>query len=144
MQYFFDTSATVKIYHQEEGSEIVLPVYLEDNTIIISEVSKVEFLSTIYKKFRNNEISLKALEALRERFLADSSDKFIVIPIVSSIIDSALDLYEKYGNSNHLFSLDAVQIAAFTAVSDIDTIFACADKRLTSFVKNLAYPVLEI
>lgn len=68
MQYFFDPSATVKVYHQEEGSEIVLPIYSENKTIIISELSKVEFLSTIYKKFRNNEINLKALEALRRLY----------------------------------------------------------------------------
>lgn len=144
MQYFFDTSAVVKIYHEEKGSHSVLPLYAGKESIILSELSKVEFLSTIYKKFRANEINLKTLEALRLRFLADASDKFTVIPVLSPIIDAAMELYEKYGKSNHLFSLDALQIATFTAVSDNDTVFVCADKRLTSFVKSLEFSVLEL
>lgn len=53
MDYFFDTSAIVKIYHQEDGSETVLPLYKGNESIIISELSKVEF----YQRFiRNSEI----------------------------------------------------------------------------------------
>lgn len=144
MQYFFDTSAIVKIYHQEEGSDIVLPFYQAKDAIIISELGKVEFLSTIHKKFRNNEINLETIEALTEKFLADASTQFIVIPIVSSIIDTALNLIEKYGKSNHLFSLDAMQVAAFSLVSESDTAFVCADKRLTSLVNSLGYNVLDL
>lgn len=144
MEYFFDTSAIVKIYHQEVGSEVILPLYKGNDAIIISELGKVEFLSTIYKKFRNNEISLKTVDALRSRFFADSFDRFIVIPIVSSIVNAALDLIEKHGKSNHLFSLDAMQVAIFSAISDNNTTFVCADKRLTSFIKKLGYSTLEL
>ena len=31
-----------------------------------------------------------------------------------------------------------------TSASDNDTVFVCADKRLTSFVKSLQYSILEI
>lgn len=145
MQYFFDTSAIVKIYHEEDGSEIVLPLYNEnDNSIMISEVSKVEFLSTIHKKFRNKEIDLETVEALKNRFLFDSSNKFIVIPIVSSIVSTALDLIISHGKSNSLFSLDALQAATLSITSDNTAIFVCADKKLTSFVKNLGYEILEL
>jgi uncharacterized protein with PIN domain len=47
MEYFFDTSAIVKIYHEEEGSKAVLPIYSGNDSILISELSKVEFLSTV-------------------------------------------------------------------------------------------------
>ena len=53
MQYFFDTSAVVKIYHQETGSDRILPLYRSGDTIMISELSKVEFLSTVHKKLKN-------------------------------------------------------------------------------------------
>ncbi|MEP9412066.1 MAG: type II toxin-antitoxin system VapC family toxin [Candidatus Brocadia sp.] len=144
MEYFFDTSAIVKIYHQEVGSDVILPLYKGNDSIIISELSKVEFLSTIYKKFRNNEINLETVDALRSGFSADSFDRFIVIPIVSSIVNAALDLIEKYGQSNHLFSLDAMQVALYLAISGNNTTFVCADRRLTSFVKKLGYSALEL
>jgi PIN domain nuclease of toxin-antitoxin system len=41
MQYFFDTSAVVKLYHQEMGSDRVLPLYRDGEAIVISEISKL-------------------------------------------------------------------------------------------------------
>lgn len=76
MEYFFDTSAIVKIYHEEEGSKAVLPIYS--------------------------------------------------------------------GKSNHLFSLDALQIATLSVVSDNDTTFVCADKRLISLVNSFGYKSLSL
>lgn len=70
----------MKIYHEEEGSKAVLPIYSGNDSILISELSKVEFLSTVHKKLRSNEINTETLEALRARFLADTLDRFIVIP----------------------------------------------------------------
>ncbi|MEW6109979.1 MAG: hypothetical protein AB1632_12545 [Nitrospirota bacterium] len=66
------------------------------------------------------------------------------IPIVSSIVDSAIDLIDKYGKSNHIFSLDAMQIAAFSVITDDNTTFVCADRRLTALVKSLGYSALEL
>lgn len=144
MQFYLDTSAIVKIYHQEEGSEVVLPIYKSNDVIVISELCKVEFLSTTHKKFRNNEIDAKTLAALKEKFIADSFGRFTVIPPVSSIIDTAIDLIDKHGKSNHVFSLDAMQIAALSVISDDNTTFVCADKRLIFLVKNLGYSTLEL
>jgi len=38
MDYFFDTSAIVKIYHQEDGSEAILPFYKSQIIILPSYV----------------------------------------------------------------------------------------------------------
>jgi len=61
MEYFFDTSAIVKLYHKEVGSDHVLSLYYGGATIIVSELSKVEFLSTIHKKLRTAEITGETL-----------------------------------------------------------------------------------
>jgi uncharacterized protein with PIN domain len=79
MEYFFDTSAIVKIYHEEEGSKAVLPIYSGNDSILISELSKVEFLSTVHKKLRSNEINTETLEALRARFLADTLEMGLLL-----------------------------------------------------------------
>lgn len=143
MQYFFDTSAVVKLYHQEAGSELVLPLYTAEQNIVVSELSKVEFLSTVHKKYRTNEISLAALEALKNRFMVDAHERFTVIPIVSPVIDKALEIIESYAGETHLFALDSIQVATYLVASDNDTIFVCADKRLTAFVKKLGYGTLD-
>jgi predicted nucleic acid-binding protein len=144
MQYFFDTSALVKIYHQEMGSDRILPLYQGDETIVISELSKVEFVSTIHKKLRTGEITRDTLDAVKNRFLADCSSRFVVIHVASFIVDAALDFMNTHGRTNHLFSLDALQIATLSIISEKDTTFICADKRLTALVKTIGTPVLEL
>jgi predicted nucleic acid-binding protein len=144
MQYFFDTSAVVKIYHQEMGSDRILPLYRDGETIVISELSKVEFLSTIHKKLRTGEITVATLEAVRDRFFADCAARFVVVHVASFIVDAAMDLLGAHGRTNHLFSLDALQIAMLSVVAEKDITFVCADKRLTTLVKTMGFPVLEV
>jgi uncharacterized protein len=144
MQYFFDTSALVKIYHKETGSDRILPLYQGDETIVISELSKAEFVSTIHKKLRMGEITADTLDAVKNRFLADCSGRFVVIHVASFIVDAALDIMNAHGRANHLFSLDALQMATLSIISEKDTIFVCADKRLTALVKTIGTPVLEL
>ena len=57
MQYFFDTSAAVKLYHQETGSDRVFPLYRDGEAIVISEFSKVEFLIYCSQKVQNRRYS---------------------------------------------------------------------------------------
>ena len=56
--YFFDTSALVKRYHREVGTEIVDAAFDDkDATRIISDLSVIEFYSAFAKKVRTGEIT---------------------------------------------------------------------------------------
>jgi uncharacterized protein with PIN domain len=142
-QYFFDTSALVKLYHEESGDIIVLPIYYGENEIFISELSKIEFISAMHKKFRNKEINTRILGITIDRFISDFDDRFHVIPLASSLVDIAFDLIMEYGRVKHLIALDAVQIASFIAIADDDTIFASADDRVNNLVRQMSFTVLE-
>lgn len=52
MRIFLATSAIFKLYHQETGTEELESVFLNSKItqIYLSEISKVEFASTIWKK----------------------------------------------------------------------------------------------
>ena len=104
-QYFFDTSALVKLYHEESGDIIVLPIYYGENEIFISELSRIEFISATHKKFRNKEINTRILRITIDRFISDFNDRFHIIPLVSSLVDIAFDLITEYGRSKHLITL---------------------------------------
>jgi uncharacterized protein len=144
MQYFFDTSALVKIYHEEMGSERLLPLYRGGEVIVISELSKVELLSTVHKKLRTGEITGEALDAVKDRFLADCADRFTVIHVASVIVDTASDIINLHGRTSHLFALDALQIATLSMLAERDVTFVCADKRLTTLVRKMGTSVLEL
>ena len=47
MTYYLDTSALVKIYHTEPGSATVQSIYRGTDEILISELGKIEYLSTV-------------------------------------------------------------------------------------------------
>jgi len=68
VKYFLDTSALVKIYHKETGTKRVLNIYKSRSNITISELSEMEFISTIHRKFRDGEIDEKTLNILSEKF----------------------------------------------------------------------------
>lgn len=53
MNLFFDTSALVKFFHTEEGTDKVTElINSEENEIWISEVAGLEFLSAILRRLR--------------------------------------------------------------------------------------------
>jgi predicted nucleic acid-binding protein len=143
MRYFLDTSALVKIYHREPGSDAVLSIYNSGNVIFISELSRLEFASTIYRKFRNKEIDENTLRILEDKFLSDIYNRFRIIPLASSLIDVALDFITEHGRSKHLFTLDAIQLAFFSLMAD-DGIFVCGDIRLNSLAKQVHFNILEV
>ena len=52
MKIFLDTSSLFKLYHQEEGTEELETIFTKVKIThnFLSEISKVEFTSTIWKK----------------------------------------------------------------------------------------------
>lgn len=143
MTYFFDTSALVKIYHREQGTKIVSEIYDQEKYLIISELTRVEFLTTLYKKYRNKEISREALQITEEDFLSDLQSKLIVVKMISTIIDSAINLIQSVGLKSHIYTLDAIQLVSFLEVAQSNTIFVCTDRKLNKIVTELGYQIIE-
>ena len=52
MNLFFDTSALVKFFHEEEGTDIVTELILDrNNEVWISELGRLEFVSAVLGDF---------------------------------------------------------------------------------------------
>ena len=136
MNYFFDTSSLIKIYHIEEGSEKVLEIYKNKNIIIdISDLSKIELTSTIYRKYREKEINFGTLNAIRDRFQYDVENRYNILRYSSLISDEALSLIRKFANERSLKTLDSLQFAFFKIYCEKDDIFVCSDIKFVNTVK---------
>ncbi len=62
MKYFFDTSVLVKVFHEEPGSDQIGNITGDSsNEIWLLEIARLEFLSAVFRRFRNNELSEKDL-----------------------------------------------------------------------------------
>ena len=57
MIYYLDTPALVKMYHREAGFERMDAIYDGPDTIQLSELTRVEFVSAMARKLRGGNIN---------------------------------------------------------------------------------------
>lgn len=147
--YFFDTSALVKRYHQESGSDIVDKIFDEpDKTITILNLTIVEILNTFYRLFREHWISEIELEKLTNIFYSDLySSNIIVYSIFHEHIIKAERIIKK---SVHYKTINkrpgAVDILIASAVLDFDIItlkFVSTDEDLNYILKIEKIPIIN-
>jgi uncharacterized protein len=112
-RYFFDTSALVKIYHHEDGSDFCIERYKDRSVLIISELARVELLSAVYRKLRGKELSEIALKSVLQRFECDCEERYEVLHVASLVYDEACRLLSRYSGNYGLRTLDSLQLATF-------------------------------
>jgi len=143
MSFFIDTSSLVKIYHKEVNSHKVVDLYNSNETIYISELAKIEFVSTAYRKYRENEIIREALYLLMDKFQSDVEFRYQLLKFSSLVCDGALDLLHNIGTEYGLRTLDSIQLAFFLTYCEEDDIFVCSDKKFASIVQNKGYNIFS-
>lgn len=135
-RYFLDTSALVKIYHREDGSDFCLELYANHSQIVISELARVEFCSAVYRKQREKQLNTKALNAVLKMFKYDCDGRYEVLQVASLVYDEAYSLLSKYAATHGLRTLDSLQLATFLNFCEKDRdCFVCADKKLATVVE---------
>jgi len=128
MNVFIDTSTLFKLYQNESGSEIIYD-YLKNNeiqTIYLSDITKVEFHSIIWKKVRMKELDFDIAKIILDNFSSDSK-YYQFIKISEEVVTKSLKLLEKYYNLG-LRSLDSLQISSSIATSVTFDIIITSDK----------------
>lgn len=146
---FFDTSALVKYVHEEEGSERVVAL-IDDrhNTVCISALAQVEFVSAMHRKFREEVLTGRQLQQVLSGF-DEVVQAFQIEPLEWNVVDRAEGLIRTYGRERALRSLDALHLATFSLVADQDADwqFVVADDRLYDVAReeghSLIHPVQE-
>jgi len=80
--YFFDTSALVKRYHIEDGTDRIDQVFSEaDGPLIISNITIAEFTSAFARKKRDGAIDEKTLRYCLSSFSTDLLMDFWIIDL---------------------------------------------------------------
>ncbi len=135
-RYFLDTSALVKIYHRETGSDYCLELYANLSHIIISELARVELHSAVYRKQREKQLNVKALNAVLKMFRRDCEGRYEVLQVASLVYDEANRLLSQYATLYGLRTLDSLQLATFLNYCEkSQDCFVCADKKLSAVVE---------
>lgn len=119
MIYFFDTSALFKRNRTEAGSARV--IYLINNqrhTSWISELSRIEFYSTLFHLHRSLMISHDQPTQLSDEFDA-SLTRYRITPVSPDVLAEAENLLRSEGRRFPLRTLDSLHLATFRVVGNL-------------------------
>jgi predicted nucleic acid-binding protein len=143
--YYLDTSALVKLYVREPGTEQVLRLAsgTAQNQLAVLSLAQVEIRSALRRRERAGEIAATVVIQLLERFQRHLEAVFLKQVMTDATLDVACALVDKHG----LFALDAVQLAGYLALrtsSGSNTpIFVSADQQLLEAAESELVPVLN-
>lgn len=117
MYYYLDSSALLKRYIREGGSEYVNQIVsAPDNALFTAEITLAEVAAVIAAKHRApGGISDRLRENLLSKFLLDSEELLFLVAVERSSIDHAVQLSQRY----RLRGYDAVQLAVALSVQHL-------------------------
>jgi predicted nucleic acid-binding protein len=111
--YFVDSSALVKLYHAEAGSQFVADLFAQSaNAYFVSRLSVLEIQSAFVRRVLEREIDKQQFDIYRQGFLNDvASETIRVYRTPPHYLRTAERLLLRHGTSSRLRTLDALQLA---------------------------------
>ena len=136
MKVFLDTSSLIKLYHKENGTKELQSLFLESKIIqiFLSEITKVEFASTIWKKIRTKEVSLDNGILILNLFEEDLINYHFIM-IDGLLIEQARKLMLSYGIEG-LRTLDSIQLSTCVILKNEVDLFLTSDKLLNKLIER--------
>jgi len=107
--FYFDTSAIVKRYRKEVGSEVLDRIFeLEEYGFAASFWTILEFIVAFSARMKRKELFREAFNMVVSCFLKDVLDRFAITSVNDELIASATPLAVKHA----LPSADCIQLAS--------------------------------
>jgi uncharacterized protein len=132
---FCDTSALVKLYVREDGSDVMAEQVAACEIVAVSRIAWVEAVSAMARRAREQPADAAALGVARSRLSADWPD-YLKLELNQELAELAGD----YADTFALRAYDGVQLAsAQTLHRELpgDVRFACFDARLVKAARVL-------
>ena len=139
--YFLDTSALVKRYVPELGSNWIqsITVPAAGNFLAISQITWVEVCSAFSRRQREGSLSGDEVDQLMGDFRTDFDNQYEVLEVDRTLIETAGALVMQ----NPLRAYDSVQLASalrvqstLVSVPDTQLVFVSADNRLLNIAHS--------
>lgn len=144
MIVFFDTSAMVKFFHREEGTDVVVSIISDlTNEIWVSELARLEFICALHRRLRMNELNEDELNKSLDGFYTEYS-RFNAKKIGRAVLNEAEVLVKRLGKTLGLRSLDAIHLATFNLFNELEEMpFVAADDILLTAAKTIGAKVID-
>jgi uncharacterized protein len=138
MKLFFDTSALLKRYINESGSDSVENLFEKSKLIFVSSITHLECTSAFQRLLRSNTIDKDTCQRLSLNATLDFLF-FQTIDFHSNVKDTSLRIIEKYP----LKPLDTIQLASLTTVADQIDSFVVCDQQLKKYAIEEGFHVID-
>ena len=145
--YYLDTSAIMKRYIQETGSDIVRELFerlTDSETLITSYLLILEVNSTTARLLKARVITQRNHQRILDQLTQDISNYEVkVMPVQNELLDRAIGVVAEYS----LRSLDAIHFAAAVAnreeSSEQNFYMVSADQEIVTACESYGIPVLN-
>ncbi len=132
MKLFFDTSALIKCYIDEPGSDAALELFDKADGIYVSAIAEIEMQSTIRRLLAQKAISRPEYQTLTAEFESDFLF-FNTVELTEDVILTAKKIVDLY----QLKTLDSIQLSSvITLPEEIDAFIVCDQKLIKAGEKE--------
>lgn len=137
MKVFLDTSAFAKRYIAEQGSDKVLALCRQAESLVVSVICLPELISTLSRLVREKKLTKAAYRKLKREAMADLDDVDIC-QITSDVLASVVSLLEEHP----LRAMDALHVAC--ALNYGPDVFVSADHRQLSATRKAGLKIVDV
>ena len=143
--YYLETSALVKLYVRELGTERLLALgeRSAQNQLAILALAQVELRSAVRRRERSGEIASLVAAQLLVAFQRHVEGRLVMQSVNDVVLDIASVLVDRHA----LRAFDAVQLAGYVALRNSSgtnvPVFVCADKELLAAARQEGVPILD-
>ncbi len=138
--YYFDTSALVKRYHLEQGSERMDQLFADPTaTLLTANITLAELTSALDRKRQDGVLTQETLNYVLAAVSRDLHEDFWLIELDRAHVLRSQELILRH----HLRTLDALHLAVLLSLRDITPVLVCADQRLLEAAQREQVAVLN-
>lgn len=135
MILFCDTSALVKLYVAEEGSDLMRIEADAVQALAVSRLAWAEAMAALARRVRESPVDETAIQQARGR-LRGHWNQYLVVEASQVVVEQAGELAETFA----LRAYDAIQLASARLLMEqggVPVAFACFDSRLRKAARVL-------
>jgi len=126
---FFDSSAFVKRYIEETGSQDVETLYMAATELALSVVCIPEVISALNRRVRERDLSRRQYERAKDNMFEDAHDA-VIVNLTPDVISTCTTLLE----ASPVRAMDALHVAC--ALQWGAEMFVSADERQVAAAKK--------
>jgi uncharacterized protein len=140
--HYLDTSALVKLYVRESGTDVMLQLANSSSNLAVLDLTRVEFHAVVRRRQRMGDVSHDIARTLIDAMDHHLQTLYWVPPVTEAVIEEAIALLDRHP----LRAYDALQLAgcvSLRAQLREQPIFVCADRQLLRAAEREGLDVLD-